>query len=266
MYVYFIAVTIYGQDLPSKFSRKAFRATTREMGLYKVHLRHVVASIVTDIMLYRKPLLSMYTFTVWMLLVYYSLMNLVPSFIVSIVMFILIGNCIEMEKEQKDKEERKANQLGFGDVLSILVYGKSQRKEEAKTSLRGCETDRNVAREVDINATSIMFADLNSYKQYMSQCQQPKDHHQEFPFSNANFHRQGSVGEMLVTTPVTKRMNMGIVNYDLANASIHSEDDVDEKEENTSINAPVVADDRPRGPEQNDEVDTKEGHLFRKNL
>lgn len=263
MSVYFIAVTIYGQDLPSKFSRKAFRASTREMGLYKVHLRHVLASTVTDIMLYRKPLLSLYTFTVWMLLVYYSLMNLVPSFIVSIVMFILIGNCIETEKEQKRKEESK---LGFRDVLSILVYGKNQRKEEAKTSLRGCDTDRNVARETDLNATSIMFADLNSYKQYMSQCQQPKDHHQEFPFSNANFHRQGSMGDMLVTTPVTKLMNMGIVNYDLANASIHSEDEADEKEENISMNTPVVVDDRPRGPEQNDEVDTKEGHLFRKNL
>ncbi|GFH43804.1 hypothetical protein CTEN210_00277 [Chaetoceros tenuissimus] len=258
--------TIYGQDLPSKFSRKAFRATTREMGLYKVHLRHVVTSTVTDIMLYRKPLLSLYTFTAWMLLVYYSLMNCVPSFIVSIVIFIFIENYIEMEKEQQDKEGRNTDQIGFKDIASMLVYGTRHTKEEARASLRGGEKDSKVAKEADSNTTSIMFADLNSYKQYMSQCRQPKDHHQEFPFSNANFHRQGSMGDCMVTTPTGKRMNMGIVNYDLANASIHSEDEVVEKEEEISVNAPEIVNDRPCGPEQNDEVDTKEGHLFRKNF
>lgn len=229
------------------------------MGLYKVHLRHVVSSTVTDIMMYRKPLLSLYTFTVWMLLVYYRLIHLVPSFLVSILIFIFIGNCIEIEREQKNREERDADQLRFADVVSILVYGKRQRKEESESQLRGS----TAVEKVDLKSRSLLFADLDSYKQYMSQCQHPNDHHKEFPFSNANFHRQGSMADMLVPTTTGKRINMGIVNYDLANASIYSEDDKDDK---IAIDTPVVVDDRPRGPEQNDEVDTKEGHLFRKNL
>ena len=189
------------------------------MGLYKVHLRHVVTLTATDIMMYRKPFLSLYTFTVWMLLVYYRLIHLVPSFIVSILIWIFIGNCIEIEKEQKSIEERDVDQLRFRDVASILVYGKRQRKEESnKSQLRGS----NVVDKVDLNSNSLMFADLNSYKQYMSQCQHPNDHHKEFPFSDANFHRQGSMADMLVPTTTGKRMNIGIVNYDLANASIHS--------------------------------------------
>jgi hypothetical protein len=97
-----VAVTIHGQELPGKYTRKAFQATMREFNLYQQNIRvcffvpiqvnhclicltfvlprFMVKAMIRDAVLYVNPLMSMYIFVTWMHCVWCSSLRLAPVY------------------------------------------------------------------------------------------------------------------------------------------------------------------------------------------
>lgn len=75
-----VAYTVYGSDLPGKYSRTAFRATVREFNLYHVNFRFVAKTLILDAILYEKPYISAYLFVGGLYLIWMEAVRLVPPF------------------------------------------------------------------------------------------------------------------------------------------------------------------------------------------
>eukprot|EP00543_Licmophora_paradoxa_P013926 CAMPEP_0202477968 /NCGR_PEP_ID=MMETSP1360-20130828/94213_1 /ASSEMBLY_ACC=CAM_ASM_000848 /TAXON_ID=515479 /ORGANISM="Licmophora paradoxa, Strain CCMP2313" /LENGTH=985 /DNA_ID=CAMNT_0049105227 /DNA_START=745 /DNA_END=3702 /DNA_ORIENTATION=- len=87
-----IAVTVHGSDLPGKYTRKAFQATTREFNLYRLNVLFALKTTAQDAVMYEKPILSLYLFMSWMHCVYLSSMRLVPVYTVGTLVYMLVEN------------------------------------------------------------------------------------------------------------------------------------------------------------------------------
>jgi len=87
-----LAVTVYGHDLPGKYSRDAFRATMREFNLYQQNVRQMVKILVLDAVMYEKPLVSLYLFVAGMHCALSSSVQMVPPFFVGYLLILLVLN------------------------------------------------------------------------------------------------------------------------------------------------------------------------------
>ena len=87
-----VAVTVYGQDLPGKYSRTAFRATMREFNLYQQNLRLALQYLALDAILYERPHISLYLFGAGMYCVATSSIRMVPPFFVGYILIQLWEN------------------------------------------------------------------------------------------------------------------------------------------------------------------------------
>jgi hypothetical protein len=85
-----VAVTVYGADLPGKYSRNAFRSTMREFNLYQQNLRLVLKTLLMDAMLYEKPYVSFYLFAAAMYCAYLNSVSMVPAFVVGYILILYI--------------------------------------------------------------------------------------------------------------------------------------------------------------------------------
>lgn len=81
-----VAYTVYGADLPGKYSRTAFRSTVREFNLYQVNFRFLLKTLFYDAILYEKPYISIYLFCGGLYLVWMEAARLVPPFCLMYVM------------------------------------------------------------------------------------------------------------------------------------------------------------------------------------
>jgi hypothetical protein len=75
-----VAVTVYGQDLPGKYSRNAFRATMREFNLYQQNLRLTLQHLALDAILYERVYISLYLYMAGMYCVWTSSISMLPPF------------------------------------------------------------------------------------------------------------------------------------------------------------------------------------------
>jgi hypothetical protein len=89
-----VAVTVYGLDLPGKYSKSAFRATLREFNLYQVNLRYMLKHLVRGAVLYEKPIFSVYLFLASMHCVITGSVRMVPPYIVFYIMMLFAENYI----------------------------------------------------------------------------------------------------------------------------------------------------------------------------
>lgn len=87
-----LAITVYGLDLPGKYTRNAFRATMREFNLYQQNLRHLVKTLILDTVMYRKPLISLYLFAAGMHCVISSSIRMVPPYWVGYLLILMLSN------------------------------------------------------------------------------------------------------------------------------------------------------------------------------
>jgi hypothetical protein len=87
-----VAVTVYGLDLPGKYSKSAFRATMREFNLYQVNLRYLLKHLVRGAVLYEKPIFSVYLFLASMHCVVTSAVRMVPPYVVFYIMMLFAEN------------------------------------------------------------------------------------------------------------------------------------------------------------------------------
>jgi len=254
-----VAYTVHGHDLPGKFSRRAFRATTREMGLYKVNIQFVLKSLLRDTMSYKQPFISCYVFMGWMSLVYFNRINLVPSFVVSFLIIVFYCNYLSFLKDKNDLEMR-FKPLSMSDMVAMLWHGHTQ--------------------QVSDQSPEVVCANLDTYRALVEQSRPDDKHHQEFPFSHPERYKRGILGEMLVPSQTQK--NKGPKSLEAEKQAAPSSDCMDEGdrqdkdkygketdsgyESDDSCSEVPMKNKRPHGPEQSDEVDAKEGNLFKQNF
>lgn len=112
-----VAVTVYGQDLPGKYSRNAFRATVREFNLYQQNLRLLVKTLVLDAMLYDQPWMSLYLFGASMYCVLLNSVRMLPAFFLGYIIILYIEN-------YRHFIENKDFHLGY-KPLTIFEIGKA---------------------------------------------------------------------------------------------------------------------------------------------
>ena len=87
-----VAYTVYGADLPGKYSRNAFRATVREFNLYHVNFRFILKTLMLDAIFYEKPYISLYLFTGGLYMVWMEAVRLVPPFVLGYCMIQYLEN------------------------------------------------------------------------------------------------------------------------------------------------------------------------------
>ena len=87
-----VAVTVYGQDLPGKYSKNAFRATVRELTLYQQNLRVAGKVLILDAMLYEEPWISLYLFISAIYCVFYNTVAMVPALTMGYIIILYVEN------------------------------------------------------------------------------------------------------------------------------------------------------------------------------
>lgn len=87
-----VAVTVYGQDLPGKYTKNAFRATMREFNLYQQNIRHMVKILILNAVMYENPLVSLYLFAAGMHCCWNSSIQLLPPYFVGYILILFIQN------------------------------------------------------------------------------------------------------------------------------------------------------------------------------
>jgi hypothetical protein len=87
-----VAVTVYGQDYPGKYTKNAFRATMREFNLYQQNIRQMVKILVLNAVMYEYPLISLYLFGAGMHCVWSSSIRLLPPYAVGYVLILFLQN------------------------------------------------------------------------------------------------------------------------------------------------------------------------------
>ena len=87
-----VAITVHGQDFPGKYTRNAFRATMRELNLYRMNLIQILKVSVKDAVLYQTPYISLYLFFSGMYCVYTSSIHLVPAICMGYIIILYLEN------------------------------------------------------------------------------------------------------------------------------------------------------------------------------
>jgi hypothetical protein len=166
-----VAITVHGQDLPGKFTRKAFQATMREFNLTRLNLIFLAKTLATDTVLYERPLMSLYIFMTWMHCVYTDSVKLAPAYFVGFLIFFLFNNYETFNRDE-------SRYLGYDPpTIQELLYAMVSRAEQEH--VRPLLVEKNISRKSQRNP----FEKQSGYSQDLSGDIEPLDH-REFPFSD----------------------------------------------------------------------------------
>lgn len=177
-----VAFTVYGQDLPGKYSRNAFKSTMREYSLYQQNATLLAQMLALDAIFYERPHISLYLFFAGMYCISSNSFSLVPAVFVGYIIIQLIENYVHYVDGTKFNMGYKphtlqeivngllGNAAGAGNFFEpTLVQKKTKRK-------RGYEYDeQDCPNEVEI---------------------EPLDH-REFPFSDRDAYPKWSIEDAL---------------------------------------------------------------------
>ncbi|GAX12066.1 hypothetical protein FisN_8Lh168 [Fistulifera solaris] len=187
-----VAFTVYGQDLPGKYSRNAFKSTMREYTLYQQNTTLLAQMLALDAIFYERPHISLYLFLSGMYCISSNSISLVPAVFVGYIIILFIENYMHYIDGTKFNMGYRPHTLqeilnglighasGAGGFFEpALVEKKTKRK-------RGYECDaKDDKDEVEI---------------------EPLDH-REFPFSDRDAYPKWSVEDALA--PSSNKKNGG---------------------------------------------------------
>jgi hypothetical protein len=194
-----VAYTVYGSDLPGKYSKTAFRATVREFNLYQVNARFLVRTFVLDAILYGKPYLSMYLFIGGLYIVWMEAVRLVPPYMLTYLLILYVENYYHYVVNTDYNEGYR--QLTILEVFYGLIFNAMDGPVryfqpvmvDKKAKKRGNQRNqggRNLRRTPSLKGMDKMDAATPDDEAA------PMDH-REFPFSEGNAYPKFSVEDSL---------------------------------------------------------------------
>jgi len=179
-----VAFAIHGEDLPGVYSRKAWKANTREIALYHLNIKVALTNLVWDTMMYENIILSSYVFIVWLLILYFNSITMVPPFAVSFTILIYIENYFVFNS--KEATHTGYSSLSVKEIFLALISGSSGSEKNGATMkalevrCQGLESERG-----SLDDMVYMYRKLLSDKDVEN-----KDtgwDHSEFPFSEKKY-------------------------------------------------------------------------------
>jgi hypothetical protein len=200
-----VAVTVYGQDFPGKYTKSAFRATMREFNLYQQNVRQMVKILILNAVMYEYPMLSLYLFFAGMHCVWLSSIRLLPPYAVGYVLILFLQNHQHYVTDTKYNLGYKPLTLwevarGFFfhfqpdspnfDVI-LLQKRTKKRKTKGKAAVQKGRRNNNVE---SINSSNTNEGDPDKEVEI-----EPLDH-REFPFSDRDAYPKFAVEDALATS------------------------------------------------------------------
>lgn len=199
-----VAITIYGQDLPGKYSRSAFKATIREFNLYQQNLRHFVKTFFLNIMLYERPVLSLYCLAASIYCVTFNSVRMVPAFFVGFIIIVLMRSYLFFVEDS-------GYHLGYkpASIREVFMALASKRLlRESKNQQHFIEPLTVEKKTKKRRGQSRGLARLNSRDENETHnlpTDDPEEHmklvdHREFPFSDRDAYPKFAVEEALANS------------------------------------------------------------------
>jgi hypothetical protein len=182
-------MTVHGSDLPGKYTQKAFRATMREFALAQLNLRFLIKGLAKDMILYEKPLFSLYIFSTWMLCVYHNSVKFAPSFFVGYLIMNMISNYFYFNLSEQ-------NNLGYTPLTIREMAGSLVKEQETGNMkpLLAKKKAKNIAARRASWAPGPSHPSIGEAEDV--QDIEPVDH-REFPFSERDEYRKFTVDDAL---------------------------------------------------------------------
>jgi hypothetical protein len=200
-----VAVTVYGQDYPGKYTKSAFRATMREFNLYQQNIRQMVKILILNAVTYEYPLLSLYLFFAGMHCVWLSSIRLVPPYTVGYVLILFLQNHQHYVTETKYNLGYKPLTLwevarGFffhfspeSPNFDAIMLQKRTKKRKIKGKPAVQKGRRN-------NSTEFVNSSSNNEPDPEKEVEiEPLDH-REFPFSDRDAYPKFTVEDALAAS------------------------------------------------------------------
>ena len=180
-----VALLVHGEHLPGKFTRRAFRATTREAALYQAQLPLLLKNLVYDAMSYANPFISLYLFAAWMHSVHQNSMGLVPCYVIGYILLLYLRNYVIFHSNQK--RHGGFPPMTLSEIIQALICG----------SLCGSASeDKNELQRTRNHHLFLTYPVGGNIISNASELQ-PVDH-EEFPFSDRFSYKKLSVQEALL--------------------------------------------------------------------
>lgn len=123
-----VAYTLYGEHLPGKYSRNAFRATMREFNLYQQNIRVLLKRMGRDAILYEKPYISFFIFAGSMYCIITNSVRLVPSIMIGYILMLFLENYLHFIESSKFNLGYKP--LTMVEVMKGLFFVSSKRENK----------------------------------------------------------------------------------------------------------------------------------------
>lgn len=194
-----VAVTVYGQDLPGKYTRNAFKATFRELSLYQLNVRLLLRVLALDAIFYEKWHVSLYLFFAGMHCVYYETVRMIPPFAVGYILILYLGSYYHYVEKDSFNLGYKSHSIfeiaggllykpeSDGSGLSFMPQFIQKRTKRKKGEYK------TPAEEMMFNENDIEIEPLD---------------HREFPFSERDKYPKFSVEDALAPGSTKARKGM----------------------------------------------------------
>jgi len=168
-----VVLTVYGEDIPGKYSAHIKNATSREASLINRLMFYQAKKIARDIAAWKNPLLSMYIFWAWMYMVLYNAIDNVPSFILSLLFIALLRNYVKYNVNSAVGS--LCGHRTIGGMLGVLLFNRDD--SNVKLSELQRMTNRPFLERVLLKIFGLNFSakKMRAWK---------NEHHSEFPLSS----------------------------------------------------------------------------------
>lgn len=168
-----VALTVYGEDIPGKYSAHIKNATSREASLINKLMFYQARKIARDIATWKNPLLSIYIFWAWMYMVVYNAIDNVPSFILSLLFIALLHNYVKYNVNSTVGS--LCGHRTIGGMLGVLLFNRDDSNVQLSELQR--MTNRPFLERVLLNLFGLNFS-AKMKKAWRN------EHHSEFPLSS----------------------------------------------------------------------------------
>lgn len=179
-----VGFTVYGEDVPGKYSAHIKNAMSREVTLINRLMFYLAKKTVRDIATWKNPLLTMYIFWAWMYMVVYNAVDNVPSFILSLLFIALLRNYVKYNANSAVGS--LCGHRTIGGMICVLLFNRDDSNSQMS------ELQRMTNRPLLERLLLIMFGMNFSAKQKKTW---RTEHHSEFPFSSGSAYPKISTDE-----------------------------------------------------------------------
>ncbi|KAL7493243.1 hypothetical protein ACHAWT_003085 [Skeletonema menzelii] len=168
-----VALTIYGEDVPGKYSTHIKNATSREASLINKLMFYQAKTIAREIATWKNPLLSMYIFWAWIYMVVYNAIDNVPSFMLSLLLIVLIRNYVKYNVNSAVGS--LCGHRTIRGMLGVLIFNRDDSNVQMSELQRG-------ANRPFLERVLLSFFGLNDAAKKKKIWK--NEHHSEFPLSS----------------------------------------------------------------------------------